>query len=133
MSYVYIESEPGLWTVGFYDPNGKWVPSSDHNREVEASNRVIALNGGAAAPQLPPLVEKCPRCEGNGFIWSEAWKAFNDKYPDSEDFARAIERKEHPTEPEEVCCPRCRGACKVLTDAGKSIAEVVRLLKIQER
>ena len=27
--YVYIKSEPGLWTVGFYDPNGKWIPESD--------------------------------------------------------------------------------------------------------
>jgi len=22
--YVYIRSEPSLWTVGFYAPDGKW-------------------------------------------------------------------------------------------------------------
>ena len=29
MSYVYIRSEPGLWTVGFYKPDGTWKPESD--------------------------------------------------------------------------------------------------------
>lgn len=24
--YVYRSVEPGLWTVGFYDPSGKWHP-----------------------------------------------------------------------------------------------------------
>jgi len=35
MSYVYIRSEPGLWTVGFYDPSGKWQPESDHDNTEE--------------------------------------------------------------------------------------------------
>lgn len=26
--FVYIRSEPQLWTVGFYDPAGKWHPES---------------------------------------------------------------------------------------------------------
>lgn len=29
--YVYIQSEPSLWTVGFYDPSGKWQSESDHD------------------------------------------------------------------------------------------------------
>jgi len=33
MSYVYIRSEPQLWTVGFYKPDGKWEPESDHDNE----------------------------------------------------------------------------------------------------
>ena len=43
--YVYINSEPGLWTVGFYSPNGEWNPESDHTTKDEAANRVAYLNG----------------------------------------------------------------------------------------
>ncbi len=58
MSYVYIQSEragqkisPGnymehnLYTVGFYAPNGKWEPESDHSDREEAAKRVAYLNG----------------------------------------------------------------------------------------
>ena len=44
--YVYIKSEPGLWTVGFYDPAGNWHPDSDHSDREEAGKRVAYLNGG---------------------------------------------------------------------------------------
>ena len=44
--YVYIQSEPGLWTVGFYDPKGKWHPESDHSNQEDAAKRVAYLNGG---------------------------------------------------------------------------------------
>ena len=44
--YVYIRSEPGLWTVGFYDPQGKWHPDSDHSNSEEAAKRCHWLNGG---------------------------------------------------------------------------------------
>lgn len=43
--YVYIQSEPHLWTVGFYDSNGKWQPESDHDTKEEAAERVHYLNG----------------------------------------------------------------------------------------
>jgi hypothetical protein len=46
--YVYMSFEPGLWTVGFYDPAGKWQPESDHGSSEEAAKRVAWLNGGAA-------------------------------------------------------------------------------------
>ncbi len=46
MKYVYIKSEPRLWTVGFYEPNGKWQPESDHASTDEAAKRVHYLNGG---------------------------------------------------------------------------------------
>jgi hypothetical protein len=49
--YVYIRSEPGLWTVGFYDPAGDWQPESDHGSTDAAARRVAFLNGGPA-PQL---------------------------------------------------------------------------------
>jgi hypothetical protein len=43
---VYINSEPGLWTVGFYSPDGKWHPDSDWGTSKEAADRVHYLNGG---------------------------------------------------------------------------------------
>ena len=44
--WVYINSEPGLWTVGFYSPDGRWHPDSDWGSQTEAANRVNFLNGG---------------------------------------------------------------------------------------
>jgi len=44
--YVYIKTEPTLWTVGFYDPQGKFQPESDHETPGEAAARVCVLNGG---------------------------------------------------------------------------------------
>lgn len=44
--YVYIKSELGLFTVGFYSPDGKWHPDSDYSSREEAAARVNYLNGG---------------------------------------------------------------------------------------
>lgn len=46
MSYVYQEFEPGLFTVGFYDPSGEFVPESDHPTRDAAAERAHYLNGG---------------------------------------------------------------------------------------
>ncbi len=43
--YVYIQTEPGLFTVGFYDPSGRWYPDSDHADRESAAARVAYLNG----------------------------------------------------------------------------------------
>jgi hypothetical protein len=45
-TWVYVQSEPGLLTVGFYDPNGKWHSDSDHDSRESAAARVQTLNGG---------------------------------------------------------------------------------------
>ena len=45
--YVYIQSEKNLWTVGFYSPDGKWHPESDHESTESAAKRVAYLNGSA--------------------------------------------------------------------------------------
>ena len=37
----------GCYTVGFYDPNGEWIPESDHADSEAAAKRVHYLNGGA--------------------------------------------------------------------------------------
>jgi hypothetical protein len=47
--YVYIRSEPQLWTVGFYTPDGEWVPESDWNSQDEARKQVHWLNGGSGS------------------------------------------------------------------------------------
>lgn len=44
--YVYFRSEPGLYTVGFYKPNGEWEPESDWDSTEGAAKRVHFLNGG---------------------------------------------------------------------------------------
>lgn len=45
-SWVYVQSEPGLWTVGFYAPDGTWHSDSDHGDRTAAGDRVHYLNGG---------------------------------------------------------------------------------------
>lgn len=45
MVWVYIQSEPGLYTVGFYDPRGEWHADTDWRTKEEAANRVAWLNG----------------------------------------------------------------------------------------
>ncbi|HSC07129.1 MAG TPA: hypothetical protein VLD59_09915 [Steroidobacteraceae bacterium] len=48
--YVYIRSEPTLYTVGFYGPEGAWNPESDHAEKEAAAERVAYLNGSHPAP-----------------------------------------------------------------------------------
>jgi len=47
--FVYLRSEPGLWTVGFYTPAGEWIAESDRDHTTDAGTRVAYLNGGANA------------------------------------------------------------------------------------
>jgi len=47
--YFYRKSEPNLWTVGFYDPQGEWHPESDHESKEKAAKRVSWLNGNKEA------------------------------------------------------------------------------------
>ena len=60
--YVYIISEKAghqgatedLFTVGFYRPDGKWEPESDHRTREEAAERTAWLNG--SRPTMPASV-----------------------------------------------------------------------------
>lgn len=45
MAYVYIRN-PECYTVGFFDPDGQFVPESDHDNHLDAAMRVNYLNGG---------------------------------------------------------------------------------------
>lgn len=49
--YVYLKTESNLYTVGFYEPNGKWHAESDHDTANAAAVRVHWLNGGAPTPR----------------------------------------------------------------------------------
>ena len=42
----YGHFEHDLYTVGFYTPEGKWQPESDHGTRDDAAARVRYLNGG---------------------------------------------------------------------------------------
>lgn len=46
MTWVYKQTEPQLYTVGFYQPDGTWIAESDHSNPAEASAQVHYLNGG---------------------------------------------------------------------------------------
>jgi len=59
--FVYIKSEPSLWTVGFYRPDGKWEPESDHAVQEEAAQRTAWLNGSGA-----PLCESISQALNSG-------------------------------------------------------------------
>jgi hypothetical protein len=56
-TYVYKLSEPNLYTVGYYDPIGRWYPESDFATRLEAAARVHYLNGGAS-PETIAMLEK---------------------------------------------------------------------------
>lgn len=73
MSYVFIQSEPTLWTVGHYDPSGRWHAVSDHDSPGEAGERVRVLNGGnpvASAADLSDAQSWRRLCEVAGFLFS---------------------------------------------------------------
>jgi len=43
--YVYLKKGLGVWTVGFFDPKGKWQPETDLYSPQQAAERVAWLNG----------------------------------------------------------------------------------------
>ncbi|MHB1432647.1 MAG: hypothetical protein ACYCVZ_11095 [Streptosporangiaceae bacterium] len=53
MTYTYKRTEPGLWTVGDYDPSGRWQPESDHDSPQDAAQRTAWLNGSGQPPAPP--------------------------------------------------------------------------------
>lgn len=45
MTWTYMRTEPGLWTVGWRNGEG-WEPESDHGSPDGAADRCHYLNGG---------------------------------------------------------------------------------------
>lgn len=47
MKWIYMQTEPNLYTVGFFDPrDNEWHTDSDHDIREDAAKRVHWLNGG---------------------------------------------------------------------------------------
>jgi hypothetical protein len=59
-AYVFIRTQPGVWTVGFYDPHGRWRPEGDHDSPDKAAARVAYLNGGGHAPKAEDVPHPRP-------------------------------------------------------------------------
>lgn len=74
MSYVYLKSEPGLWTVGYLDRNGSWISESDHESPNAAAARCNWLNGDQAEPSK--FVLTCVFC---GKEYPQGTPAANDQ------------------------------------------------------
>lgn len=55
--FVYLRSEPGLYTVGHYSPGGAWHPESDHSSRDDAAKRCAWLNGADAREALRTLMD----------------------------------------------------------------------------
>lgn len=53
--WVYQRSEPGLWTVGFFDPAGEWHADSDHPSSEAAAQQTAWLNGSGLAERVAKL------------------------------------------------------------------------------
>ena len=62
-AYVVKNFEPGLWTVGHYQPDGKFDPEADYTDPVAAGQRCHFLNGGgdAARAELAQAAESNAR------------------------------------------------------------------------
>lgn len=42
--YIIFEKDPGVWSVGYFDSNGKWIHASNHVSKDKARECVILLN-----------------------------------------------------------------------------------------
>lgn len=64
MTWVYKKTEPMLWTVGFFDPQGKWWTDGDYDNQQDAARRTHFLNGGSVKH---PLECRCEQCMDEAF------------------------------------------------------------------
>jgi hypothetical protein len=66
--WVYLETEKGLWTVGYYTPDGTWRAESDWDQCYKAAAWCSYLNGGDGRPH--PLAREAaaagPEKKGGG-------------------------------------------------------------------
>jgi hypothetical protein len=64
--YICLQTEPNLYTVGFYTPDNKWEPDSDYPTREEADDQVAILNGEAITKKrLPDLIKAYAKEDGS--------------------------------------------------------------------
>jgi hypothetical protein len=51
-TWLFRRSALGMWTVGFYDPHGRWQPVSDYNDLDMAATICHWLNGNCPGQEL---------------------------------------------------------------------------------
>jgi len=90
MIHTYLKSEPQLWTVGYYDPQGQWIPLQDFDTQQQAQAKVNYLNGGSD-PNM--TIEKIGTYCKAFFYWWYNQKGTNtdqgfNQWKDTDDFKR---------------------------------------------
>lgn len=55
--YVYKNTKEGVFAVGHYDPDGKFVTETVYHETQEASERVHYLNGGINPELFGEVIE----------------------------------------------------------------------------
>ena len=52
--YIFQKTEPGIWSVGDFNTDGKWETESEFPTAAEASQRAHFLNGGHNTENTEP-------------------------------------------------------------------------------
>ena len=55
--YLYKSTGKGVFTVGHYDPSGKFITETIHQETHEATERVHYLNGGVSPELFGQVIE----------------------------------------------------------------------------
>jgi hypothetical protein len=90
IEYTTINSEPGLWTVGFNKPDGGWEPESDHDSQPDAQRRAGRLNGNADWPLV--YIRSEPG------LWTSGSYGGDGRWEPDADWASADDAAEHVIE-----------------------------------
>jgi len=125
--YVYIRSEPQLWTVGFYRPDGKWTSESDHETKEDAAARVRYLQGNGQLPSpqaVHGFIERLSYAfreydEGIGGIRGRNTSRCRTGIVGTRLYSRITEQRKTMTETEED-----RSARESLADIAKTVQEI---------
>jgi hypothetical protein len=87
--YVYIRSEPSLWTVGDYWGNDKFEPRSDHDSPKEAAEETAQLNASQYDGTSFEVLQTEPR------LWTVGFYKPSGKFEPESDHDSPTEAKRH--------------------------------------
>jgi excinuclease UvrABC ATPase subunit len=122
--YFYIQSEPGLWTVGTGDPkvSSQWFPESDHESPEAAAKRVAFLNGNVEMKDSEALAKySAERIEQQAARIKEL-EAFVQKF--SENFGKCWCCEGTGTDAIGDACRICGGTGKEVASTGILLSEL---------